>query len=141
MTGPAEGEHTTPPPEFRRRVTATPEPLIELRRALARWVSALGIAVELQEDVVMAGYEAMANTAEHAYHEGLAGILDVVATMRNGRLTVVVADEGTWKPPQDTHGLRGRGLLLIRGLAHESEYARRADGTTVTMRWNTARDR
>ncbi|WP_328608575.1 ATP-binding protein [Amycolatopsis sp. NBC_00345] len=141
MTGPTTGERAAPPPEFRRRVTATAEPLIELRRALARWASALGIAVELQEDVVMAGYEAMANTAEHAYRDGQAGVLDVVATMRNGRITVVVTDHGTWKPPEDTHGLRGRGLLLIRGLAHESEYAQRPDGTTVTMRWNTAGDR
>jgi anti-sigma regulatory factor (Ser/Thr protein kinase) len=141
MTGAAPGGRAAPPPEFRRRVTAAAEPLIELRRALARWVSGLGLAAELQQDVVMAGYEAMANTAEHAYRDGYAGVLDVVATMRNGRVTVVVADHGRWKPPEDTHGLRGRGLLLIRGLAHESAYAQRPDGTTVTMSWNTARDR
>jgi anti-sigma regulatory factor (Ser/Thr protein kinase) len=43
--------------------------------------------------------------------------------------------------PEDTHGLRGRGLVLIRSLADTSEYTQRPDGTTVTMHWNTARDR
>ncbi|HEY3708348.1 MAG TPA: ATP-binding protein [Amycolatopsis sp.] len=141
MSGPVADGHRTPPPEFRRRAAAAAEPLIELRRALAGWVSGLGIGGELQEDVVMASYEAMANTAEHAYRGRPVSVLDVLATIRNGELTVVVTDYGTWKPPVDTHGLRGRGLLLIRGLADTSEYTQRPDGTTVTMHWNTARDR
>ncbi|WP_091615565.1 ATP-binding protein [Amycolatopsis saalfeldensis] len=46
-------------------------------------------------------------------------------------------DDGAGNPPEDTHG---RGLLLIRSLADTSECPRRPDGTTVTMRRNTARD-
>lgn len=89
----------------------------------------------------MASYEAMANTAEHAYRGRPDSVLDVLATIRDGEITVVVTDYGTWKVPEDTHGLRGRGLVLIRSLADTSEYTQRPDGTTVTMHWNTARDR
>ncbi|HEY2063924.1 MAG TPA: ATP-binding protein [Amycolatopsis sp.] len=141
MSGPVADGRPTPPPEFRRRVAAAAEPLIELRRALAHWVSGLGLGVELQEDVVMASYEAMANTAEHAYRGLPDSVLDVLATIQDGEITVVVTDYGTWKVPEDTHGLRGRGLVLIRSLADTSEYTQRPDGTTVTMHWNTARDR
>ncbi|MGW4489964.1 ATP-binding protein [Amycolatopsis sp. NPDC004368] len=122
-------------PHFRSRVTAAPEPLIGLRRALARWVAGLGMSTTQQEDVVMASYEAMANSAEHAYDGRETGVLDVVATSVGGIVTVVVTDYGRWLPPRPTDGLRGRGLPLMQGLAHESDCVQRPDGTTVTLSW------
>ncbi|WP_326834493.1 ATP-binding protein [Amycolatopsis rhabdoformis] len=133
MTGQAADDRAAP--EFRRRVTAAPEPLIGLRRALARWVAGLDISTTQQEDVVMASYEAMANSAEHAYEGRETGVLDVVATCAGDKITVVVTDYGRWLPPRPTDGLRGRGLPLMEGLAHESECVQRPDGTTVTLGW------
>ncbi|MFI5610817.1 ATP-binding protein [Amycolatopsis sp. NPDC051903] len=133
MTGRAAEGRTAP--GFRRRVTAAPEPLIGLRRALATWLAGLGVRIEQQEDVVMASYEAMANSAEHAYRGRDPGELDVTATAGGDTITVVVTDYGRWLPPRSTNGLRGRGLPLMRGLAHESKCVQRPDGTTVILSW------
>ncbi|WIX77591.1 ATP-binding protein [Amycolatopsis carbonis] len=133
MTGRATEDRTTP--EFRRRVAAAAEPLIGLRRALAGWVAELGMSTTQQEEVVMASYEAMANSAEHAYEGRETGVLDVLATCVDGTVTVVVTDYGRWLPPRPTNGLRGRGLPLMHGLAHESECVQRPDGATVTLSW------
>jgi anti-sigma regulatory factor (Ser/Thr protein kinase) len=120
---------------FHRRIDAVADRLPELREALATWLGTLGLDAERQEDVVLAGYEAMANSAEHAYHDGEAGPVDVRAEAQNGRLTVTVTDYGVWRTPAATNGLRGRGLLLIDSLADHSAQVHREDGTTVTMTW------
>jgi anti-sigma regulatory factor (Ser/Thr protein kinase) len=94
-------------------------------------------ALDRREDIVLAGYEAMANSAEHAYLDGEAGPVEVRAEALPGRLTVTVTDYGSWRPPAASDGLRGRGLLLIDTLADHSARVHREDGTTVTMTWLT----
>lgn len=116
-------------------MVALADRLPELREALADWLRTLGLTEERQEDVVLAGYEAMANSAEHAYRDAEAGPVDVRAETQNGRLTVTVTDYGAWRTPVATNGLRGRGLLLIDSLADHSAQVHREDGTTVTMTW------
>ncbi|HEY3468955.1 MAG TPA: ATP-binding protein [Amycolatopsis sp.] len=123
------------PASFHRRTVAVADRLPELRRALGRWLGALGLSPERQDDVVLAGYEAMANSAEHAYRDREAGPIDVRAESLNGRLTVTVTDYGSWRPPAAADGLRGRGLQLIDTLADHSARVHREDGTTVTMTW------
>jgi serine/threonine-protein kinase RsbW len=135
MTDPLPPGAPAPPASFHRRTVALADRLPALREALADWLDSLGLSLEEQEDVVLAGYEAMANSAEHAYREGEAGPVDVRAEASNGRLTVTVTDYGTWQPPAPTNGLRGRGLLLISSLADHSAQVHREDGTTVTMTW------
>ncbi|MEV7038213.1 ATP-binding protein [Amycolatopsis sp. NPDC051061] len=135
MTDPLSPGAPGPPATFHRRMAAVADRLPELRGALADWLSTLGLSEERQEDVVLAGYEAMANSAEHAYRDGEAGQVDVRAEAQNGRLTVTVTDFGAWRAPASTNGLRGRGLLLIDHLADHSAQVHREDGTTVTMTW------
>ncbi|MEV6642632.1 ATP-binding protein [Amycolatopsis sp. NPDC051371] len=135
MTDPLPPGAPAPPATFHRRMTAEADRLPELRGALADWLGTLGLSEERQEDVVLAGYEAMANSAEHAYRNGDAGQIDVRAEAQHGRLTVTVTDYGTWRAPAATNGLRGRGLLLIDSLADHSAQVHREDGTTVTMTW------
>ncbi|MGW4057882.1 ATP-binding protein [Amycolatopsis sp. NPDC004747] len=138
MTDPLHPGASAPPSSFHRRTPAIAERLPELREALARWLAGLQLSLERREDIVLAGYEAMANSAEHAYPTGQAGPVDVRAEVRSGRLTVTVTDYGTWRPPAGSNGLRGRGLLLIGTLADHSAQVHRDDGTTVTMTWLTA---
>lgn len=126
-----------PPASFHRRTAAVAERLPALREALARWLATLRLSTERREDIVLAGYEAMANSAEHAYPDGAAGPVDVRAEALPGQLTVTVTDYGTWRPPAATNGRRGRGLLLIDSLADQSVQVHRDDGTTVTMTWLT----
>jgi serine/threonine-protein kinase RsbW len=135
MTDPLSPGAPAPPATFHRRAAAVADGLPELRGALADWLATLGLSEERQEDVVLAGYEAMANSAEHAYRDGEAGPVEVRAEAQNGRLTVTVTDYGSWRAPAATNGLRGRGLLLIDSLADHSAQVHREDGTTVTMTW------
>ncbi|WP_410614750.1 ATP-binding protein [Amycolatopsis sp. lyj-109] len=128
---------SAPPVSFHRRTAAIAERLPELREALARWLATLQLSLERRDDIVLACYEAMANSAEHAYPEGAAGPVDVRAEALPGRVIVTVTDYGTWRPPAASNGLRGRGLLLIDTLADESTQVHRDDGTTVTMTWLT----
>ena len=137
MTDPLPPGAPAPPASFHRRTPAVAGRLPDLREALGRWLDTLGLDIERQEDVILAGYEAMANSAEHAYRGREPGPIDVRAEALPGRLTVTVTDYGTWRPPAPTNGLRGRGLLLIDTLADQSAQVHREDGTTVTMTWLT----
>ncbi|MGW3963491.1 ATP-binding protein [Amycolatopsis sp. NPDC005003] len=137
MTDPLPPGAPAPPDTFHLRAAAIAERLPDLREALARWLATLPLSLERREDIVLAGYEAMANSAEHAYPAGKAGPVDVRAEAMPGRLTVTVTDYGTWRPPAPSNGLRGRGLLLIDTLADHSAQIHREDGTTVTMTWLT----
>ncbi|WP_410596416.1 ATP-binding protein [Amycolatopsis sp. lyj-23] len=135
MTDPLPPGAPAPPGSFHHRTAAIAERLPALREALARWLATLHLSAERREDIVLAGYEAMANSAEHAYPDGEAGPVEVRAEALPGRLTVTVTDYGAWRPPAASNGLRGRGLLLIDTLADHSAQVHRDDGTTVTMTW------
>lgn len=124
--------------EFHASVWATAERLIGLRQALARWAAATPLSAERQEDVVLAAYEAMANSAEHAYPDGRGGPLEVTASCEADELKVVVADKGSWKAPDPGETVRGRGRTMIGVLADSSATAHREDGTTVTMAFRLA---
>jgi anti-sigma regulatory factor (Ser/Thr protein kinase) len=45
------------------------------------------------------------------------------------------------KPTPSDPGFRGRGLTLMRGLAHEVDIRTGQDGTTVLMVWSLPADR
>jgi serine/threonine-protein kinase RsbW len=137
MTDPLPPDASAPPAAFHRRTFADAERLPELRVALAGWLRALGLGTDREEDIVLAGYEAMANSAEHAYSAGQPGLVDVRAEVLADRLVVTVTDYGAWRTPVPTNGLRGRGLLLIDSLADQSVQVHREDGTTITMTWLT----
>ena len=111
--------------------------LVDARRGLERWAVAAGIAPSVVEDIVLAGYEAMANAAEHAYRLR-PGTLDLLATSEDGEVVVVVRDRGDWRPPPADPGDRGRGLLMIRSTS-EADIDSGPDGTTVRMRWRRGR--
>jgi anti-anti-sigma factor len=51
----------------------------------------------------------------------------------DGVLTVVVRDEGTWRPPDRDPGDRGRGLLIMRQLVDTVMFEEEERGTTVTL--------
>ena len=119
---------------FNRRAVADEDRLLELRLGLAAWLGGLALERHQAEDVMLAAYEAMANTVEHAYRGG-PGDVEVRGAVADGRLTVTVTDWGSWKPYDEQDPARGRGLILVRGLSHGSELLHRDDGTTVQMAW------
>ncbi|EWC63902.1 Serine phosphatase RsbU, regulator of sigma subunit [Actinokineospora spheciospongiae] len=128
--------HADPLARLHRSVAARAHTLVPLRGELAAWATERGAPPVLTEDIVLAGYEAMANSVEHGYRDTADGVLDVLAEHRPGRLVLTVTDHGTWKPPDPTDTTRGRGMPLISQLAHRWVTTHRADGTTVTMAWD-----
>jgi len=121
-------------------VPAEPARLPELRRELAAWAERLGMSAEQVEAVALAGYEALANAATHAYAGGT-GTLNLHATYRQERqqVQVVVRDSGQWRTPAaDRRGLGGRGLVLIRNLADHAEVHTDGSGTAVWMHWTVS---
>jgi serine/threonine-protein kinase RsbW len=128
---------SVPEGDLHFRVPAVPSRLAGLRHALAKWAARAGLTEEDIEALVLATYEAMANTVEHAYHDQTQGLLDLRAQVddEQARVVVTVTDYGQWKPPQVSGGLRGRGLSLIKGLTTTATITPTTDGTTVTMFW------
>ena len=107
--------------------------LIGVRKALEEWAFTAGLPDTTVMDVVLAGYEAMANAAEHGYR-ARPGTIDLLATCDDDEVVVVVRDRGDWRPPPADPGYRGRGLVLIRSMSH-AEIEPGPHGTTVRMRW------
>lgn len=131
------------PTSFRRRRLRADAYTVGLARTdFARWLQhRLGLTTACRTDLVLAVHEALANAAEHAYaaNPGL-GCMDVDAHYDPARdtLTVCVEDHGRWRaartdaaPPR----VRGRGLQLMRELAHDTTINTTAQGTRVNMTW------
>ena len=81
-------------------------------------------------DVALAITEAATNAVLHAYRDGAAGKMRVVACARADGLVVVVRDYGCgMQPNPDSPGL-GLGLSVIGAVAHEVNIERPDDGGT-----------
>jgi anti-sigma regulatory factor (Ser/Thr protein kinase) len=118
-------------------IPAVAERLLPLRHELARWVARTGMSVDRTDELILAVDEAMSNAVSHAYpHQ--AGTFDLHASYRPdlGVVQVMVRDRGQWRPePLDPGPLHGRGLVLIRALAHDVRFEQSAGGTSVHMTW------
>ncbi|GAA3523688.1 ATP-binding protein [Amycolatopsis ultiminotia] len=120
-------------------VPAEPAALRTLRHRLLAWALDAGVPGDRAHDIVLAGYEALANVADHAYRDGEPGRVDLDAALRENRVEVVITDHGHWRPREDeeaTIPVRGRGLLLLRASADHTDVRTGADGTVVTLRWD-----
>jgi anti-sigma regulatory factor (Ser/Thr protein kinase) len=126
-----------PPPPLRLRLAGEPlaQQLSGVRHEVARWAEQLDLSEELTEDLVLATHEALANVADHAYPDGKGEAwLDLECV--DHAVQVVVRDRGEWRSPPTDTGWRGRGLIIIQGIAEEVDVAHNGDGTTVRMRWS-----
>lgn len=91
-------------------------------------------------DVVLAVNEALANSAEFAYSDGVEGTCDLDAVYAGGVggvLTVTVCDRGRWREPDLNHRQRRRGwgIPLMRRLADRVVIDTSTLGTSVCMRF------
>jgi anti-sigma regulatory factor (Ser/Thr protein kinase) len=110
---------------------AEPESLAQMRRALGRWLRAVGADdTETYEALVACG-EACANAIAHAYPPGEASYV-IEGRSRDGGFEIRVRDFGSWRAPRS--GSQGRGLGLIEQLMDEVEIDRGPAGTIVVMR-------
>jgi len=121
-------------PEFELRTRARAEQLQHVRHELGSWLDGQRAAPDVGAEIALAVHEAAANVVEHAYRDG-PGELVVRARADDGRVTVVVEDEGEWRAPSRTDQ-GGRGLALMHGLMDDVEITAVEDGTgtRVTLR-------
>lgn len=139
---PCHGAHGIPlRPVAELRCENTPaksDQLPPLRHALAGWAASTGMRADLVDAVTLATDEAMSNVVNHAY-PGARGTFDLHAVHQpeHAGVRVTVRDHGRWRPvPADPGPLHGRGLPLIRALAHGVTIERGPEGTTVSMVWS-----
>lgn len=132
-----------PPAPFALEVPADPRGLRTLRRTLDAWLEATGVGEDDVVAMVHAVGEAATNALEHAYPEPPAdgvGARVAAGLDDDGRVTVTVADTGSWRPAADDAGGRGRGLMMMRGLVDRVDVATGPGGTTVTLGAPVRRD-
>ena len=122
------------PLRLRLAAHSLPQRLSDVRAKVAAWAAALGLSADTVDDIVLATHEALANVADHAYPEG-GGEAVLDAACVDGEVHVVVRDHGRWQAPASDPGWRGRGLVIIHGLAEHVDVRRATDGTSVAMRW------
>jgi anti-sigma regulatory factor (Ser/Thr protein kinase) len=109
---------------------ARAENIAVVRHAFGALGEALAIDQEVVSDIRLAVTEACTNVVVHAYPDDCEGPLEVLATLRDDELTVLVRDEGPGIVPRpDSPGL-GLGLPLIASLSEAMQLGRDKDGRT-----------
>lgn len=108
-----------------------------IRCELGEWLDSMGVDPDRAYDVVLATYEAIANSVEHAYRDHAdRGTLDIhVVWAAEGRIEVTVVDRGDWAS-HNSDPNRGRGVPLMRALADSAAVTSDQNGTTVYMTWD-----
>ncbi len=126
-------------PDIELVLPARAENVAIVRHALGALGEVLEVGEQKLADIRLAVTEACTNVVVHAYPEGQEGPLEVLATLQQDDLLVVVRDEGRGIAPRsDSPGL-GLGLPLIASLADAVQLGHDAQGRTeVRMTFSLA---
>ncbi|GGG19716.1 anti-sigma regulatory factor [Rhodococcoides trifolii] len=119
---------------------ATADAAGALRRRLSSWLESRALKA-ISVDVVLAAYEAMANSVEHAFvGRSGPGRMSLTAVHDGPVLVVTIADTGTWLEHGPTPN-RGRGLRLAEAISDSVDvHHDGGTGTLVTLTWNLPAD-
>ncbi len=126
-------------PDIELMLPASAENVAIVRHALGALGEVLEVGEQKLADIRLAVTEACTNVVVHAYPEGREGPLEVLATLLQDDLLVVVRDEGRGIAPRsDSPGL-GLGLPLIASLTDAVRLGHDAQGRTeVRMTFSLA---
>jgi serine/threonine-protein kinase RsbW len=111
-------------PDMELALPARAENIALIRHAFGALGEVTTIDEQLLSDVRLAVTEACANVVVHAYADRPPGPLEVLATLRDDELTVVVRDEGPGITPHPGSPGLGLGLPLIASLAESVQLGR-----------------
>lgn len=104
-------------PDMELALPARAENIAVVRHALGGFADTFAVPESKLADIRLAVTEACANVVVHAYPDDEEGTMEVLASMRDGEMTVCVRDWGRGiRPRPDSPGL-GLGLSLIAALA------------------------
>jgi anti-sigma regulatory factor (Ser/Thr protein kinase) len=127
-------------PDMELSLPARAENIALIRHAFGALGETLAVDEELLSDVRLAVTEACSNVVVHAYaEEEPPGPLEVLATLGDDTLTVIVRDKGPGIAPHpDSPGL-GLGLPLIASLTESVQLGRdEQERTEVCMTFSLA---
>ncbi len=117
---------------FEARIPGTPLGVRMLRRELSGIAAECGMDAEAIADVRLAVTEAATNAVMHAYAE-TPGELKVTAAIEDGRLAIVIGDDGPGLVERrDSPGL-GAGLSVIATVADGVRIVSDPRGTEIHM--------
>jgi serine/threonine-protein kinase RsbW len=117
-------------PNMELALPARAENIAIVRHAFGALGEVLAIDEEVVSDIRLAVTEACTNVVVHAYPDDREGPLEVLATLTDDELTVLVRDEGPGIVPRpDSPGL-GLGLPLIASLAEGMQLGHAEHGRT-----------
>ena len=102
-----------------------------VRDAMRTWLAGAPLSRSDAHDVVLAVWEACANSIEHAV-EPRDNTLQVRADLSDSRLRISVEDTGAWLPPTERPD-RGFGLRLMHAAMTSVEITPASTGTRVTL--------
>jgi GAF domain-containing protein/anti-sigma regulatory factor (Ser/Thr protein kinase) len=114
------------------RLPADPDGLRRMRTTLGEWLGELGAEPEARHDVLLAAWEACANSVEHAQGPSN-GTFTLHAEREDDVVRLRVTDSGRWRVPGVGPGERGLGLPLMRGLMDRVDIVHAAGGTVVVL--------
>lgn len=115
--------------------------LPEVRERFGRWLNTVVADPQLESDILLATSEALTNAVEHGSLGDASKKVTVEAFARGAAVTATVSDSGCWSGDSAAslrQRGRGRGLVLINGLADSVETVRSAAGTRMTLRFDLA---
>jgi serine/threonine-protein kinase RsbW len=126
-------------PDMELALAARAENIAIVRHALGGFGEAFDLPEPKLSDIRLAVTEACANVVVHAYPHDQEGTMEVVASIDDDALTVLVRDWGCGiRPRQDSPGL-GLGLSLIAALAESVQLGRNGEEhTEVRMTFTVA---
>jgi serine/threonine-protein kinase RsbW len=120
----------TTTPDMELALPARAANIAVVRHAFGALGEAFAVDEEILSDIRLAVTEACTNVVVHAYPDGQEGLLEILATMHEEKLVVVVRDEGPGIGPRpDSPGL-GLGLPLIVSLTESVRLGRDEDERT-----------
>ena len=112
---------------LRIELRAVADRLVDIRRQLKAWLERVGVSG------AAAVNEACTNCIEHGYRDVDTGVIQVEATLEEGRIVICVADFGFWRTPPVEPSTRGRGLPIIDAMSDDVQLDSSTSGTTVKI--------
>jgi len=124
-------------PELRATFPGTAPGVGQLRRAVADVAERFGLSAEVADAARLAASEAASNAVVHAYRDRR-GDLHLRASVEEGELRLVIADDGNGLAPRpDSPGL-GLGLPIIAQVSERFEIVSGPDGTEIHLAFPAA---
>jgi serine/threonine-protein kinase RsbW len=119
-------------PELRATFPGTPPGVGQLRRTVGEVAEHFGLPADVADAARLAASEAASNAVIHAYRERR-GDLHLRASVHDGELRLVIADEGNGLAPRaDSPGL-GLGLPIMAQVSERFEIVSGPDGTEIHL--------